>query len=150
VNGTRRRVAVAVAADGTAWLGIAGWSGAARRLSRQERLQRRLASLERDAGAASPEVRSPMPGTVIAVAVVDLELVEAGQPLLSIEAMKMEHQLTAPVSGVVRLSLKAGDLVKAAQIVATVESLSLETGDGDRDPVTAETAATQQLEEVKG
>ena len=150
VNGTRRRVAVAVAADGTAWLSTAGWSGAARRLRRQERLQRRLASLERDAGAASPEVRSPMPGTVIAVAVVDLELVEAGQPLLSIEAMKMEHQLTAPVSGVVRLSLKAGDLVKAAQIVATVESLSLETGDGDRDPVTAETAATQQLEEVKG
>jgi acetyl-CoA/propionyl-CoA carboxylase biotin carboxyl carrier protein len=148
VNGTRRQVAIAVSADGTAWLGIDGWGGAARQLSRQARLQRNLASLERDAGTASPEVRSPMPGTVIAVVVADLELVEEGQPLLSIEAMKMEHQLPAPVSGVVRLSLKVGDLVKAAQIVATVEPLSLETA--DVDPDAAEAAATQELEEVKG
>ncbi|MBT2551745.1 biotin carboxylase N-terminal domain-containing protein [Arthrobacter sp. ISL-5] len=147
VNGTRRRVATAVTADGTAWLGIDGWGGAARRLSRLELLQRRLDSLERDAGTVSPEVRSPMPGTVIAVVVADFELVEEGQPLLSIEAMKMEHQLTAPVSGVVRLSLKVGDLVKAAQIVATVEPLSLETGDADP---AAEAAAAQELEEVKG
>jgi acetyl-CoA/propionyl-CoA carboxylase biotin carboxyl carrier protein len=148
VNGARRRVATAVSADGTAWLGIHGWGGAARQLSRQERLQRNLASLERDAGTASPEVRSPMPGTVIAVVVADLELVEEGQPLLSIEAMKMEHQLTAPVSGVVRLSLKVGDLVKAAQIVATVEPLSLETA--DVNPDAAEAAATPELEEANG
>ncbi|MEV7132155.1 biotin carboxylase N-terminal domain-containing protein [Arthrobacter sp. NPDC093128] len=148
VNGTRRRVTTALAADGTAWLGIAGWGGAARKLSRQERLQRQLCSLERIAGTASPEVLSPMPGTVIAVAVADLDLVEEGQPLLSIEAMKMEHQLTAPVTGVVRISLKVGDLVKAAQIVATVEPLSQETGDADL--VAAEAAAEPELEEVKG
>lgn len=123
VDGIRRHVSTAVGADGTVWLGIAGWCGAARRLSRQERLQRQLASLNRAAGAASPEVVSPMPGTVIAVSVADRDLVEEGQPLLSIEAMKMEHQLTAPVAGVVRLSLKIGDLVKAAQVVATLEPL---------------------------
>ncbi|XAZ30100.1 biotin carboxylase N-terminal domain-containing protein [Paenarthrobacter ureafaciens] len=124
VNGARQRGATVVSADGTAWLGIDGWGGSARQLSRQERLQRRLASMERDAGTASPEVRSPMPGTVIAVVVADLDLVDEGQPLLSIEAMKMEHQLNAPISGIVRLSLKAGDLVKASQIVAVVEPRS--------------------------
>ncbi|MFF2299296.1 acetyl/propionyl/methylcrotonyl-CoA carboxylase subunit alpha [Arthrobacter sp. NPDC058127] len=147
VNGARRRMVTAVSADGTAWLSIDGWGGAARQLSRQEQLQRRLASLDREAGTASPEIRSPMPGTVIAVTVTDLDFVDEGQPLLSIEAMKMEHQLTAPVSGVVRLSLKVGDLVKAAQIVATVEPLSLEPADGE---VVGVEAAAQELEEMKG
>lgn len=77
----------------------------------------------RKAGPASPEVRSPIPGTIIAVAVADLDFVEEGQPLLSIEELKIEHQLSAPISGVVRLSLNDGYLVKAAQIVATVEPL---------------------------
>jgi acetyl-CoA/propionyl-CoA carboxylase biotin carboxyl carrier protein len=148
VNGTRRQVITAVTTDGTVWLSIAGWGGAARRLSRQERVQGQLATLEREAGTASPIVLSPMPGTVIAVAVTDLDLVEKGQPLLSIEAMKMEHQLPAPVAGVVRLSLKVGDLVKANQILATVEPLSLETADGGRTEGTA--ASAEQFEEAKG
>jgi acetyl-CoA/propionyl-CoA carboxylase biotin carboxyl carrier protein len=147
VNGARRQVATAVSADGTAWLGIGGWGGSARQLSRQELLQRRLASLERDAGTASPEVVSPMPGTVIAVEVADFELVEEGQPLLSIEAMKMEHQLRAPISGVVRISLKVGELVKASQIVAIVEPLSQETAGSHPDAVGA---AAQELEAAKG
>ncbi|WP_455835578.1 acetyl/propionyl/methylcrotonyl-CoA carboxylase subunit alpha [Pseudarthrobacter siccitolerans] len=147
VNEIRRQVSTAVGADGSLWLGIAGWGGAARRLSRQERLQRQLASLERDTGAASPEVVSPMPGTVIAISVADREVVEEGQPLLSIEAMKMEHQLTAPVAGVVRLSLKMGDLVKAAQIVATVEPLLPGTG---KDRVAGAEVTAHQPEEVKG
>jgi acetyl-CoA/propionyl-CoA carboxylase biotin carboxyl carrier protein len=148
INGIRRQVATAVGADGTAWLGIGGWSMSARQLSRQEQLQRRLASLERDSGKASPEVHSPMPGTVITVDVADLQLVEEGQLLLSIEAMKMEHKLTAPVAGVVRLSLKVGDLVKAAQIVATVEPLAIDTDDDDKAIAAAE-AASEQLEEAK-
>jgi acetyl-CoA/propionyl-CoA carboxylase biotin carboxyl carrier protein len=148
VNGARRRVATAISPDGTAWLGIGGWGGYARQLDRRELLQRRLASIERDAGTASPEVVSPMPGTVIAVEAADFELVEEGQPLLSIEAMKMEHQLTAPVAGVVRLSLKVGDLVKAAQIVATVEPHSPQTGVHDVDG--SDPAGAPELEEAKG
>jgi acetyl-CoA/propionyl-CoA carboxylase biotin carboxyl carrier protein len=148
VNGARRRVATAISADGTAWLGIDGWGGSARQLTRRELLQRGLASMERDAGTASPEVVSPMPGTVITVEVVDLELVVEGQPLLSIEAMKMEHQLTAPVPGVVRLSLKVGDLVRAAQIVATVEPHSPETGILAVDGV--EAVGAPELEVAKG
>ena len=61
-----------------------------------------------------------MPGTVVAVAVADGDRVAAGDPLLSVEAMKMEHQLRAPVAGTVSLGLRPGDLVKADQVLATV------------------------------
>ncbi|MCC9206134.1 acetyl/propionyl/methylcrotonyl-CoA carboxylase subunit alpha [Arthrobacter sp. zg-Y769] len=88
--------------------------------SRHEQLDRQVAAAGRVAGAADPVVRSPMPGTVVAVAVGDGDRVIAGAPLLSVEAMKMEHQLRAPVDGIVSLSLKPGDLVKADQVLATV------------------------------
>ncbi|KAD3515355.1 biotin/lipoyl-binding protein [Arthrobacter yangruifuii] len=88
--------------------------------SRSEQLDRQLASAGRGAGDADPVVRSPMPGTVVAVAVEDGDRVLAGAPLLSVEAMKMEHQLRAPMDGIVSLSLRPGDLVKADQILATL------------------------------
>jgi acetyl-CoA/propionyl-CoA carboxylase biotin carboxyl carrier protein len=47
-------------------------------------------------------------------------VVTAGQVLLSVEAMKMEHQLVAPSDGTVHLSASPGDLVKADQVLATV------------------------------
>jgi acetyl-CoA/propionyl-CoA carboxylase, biotin carboxylase, biotin carboxyl carrier protein len=46
-------------------------------------------------------VRSPMPGTVIALAVSPGDQVAAGQTVAVVEAMKMEHTLTAPFEGVV-------------------------------------------------
>ena len=45
-----------------------------------------------------------MPGTVVSVPVSDGDAVEAGQVLASVEAMKMEHQLVAPLAGTVHLS----------------------------------------------
>jgi acetyl-CoA/propionyl-CoA carboxylase, biotin carboxylase, biotin carboxyl carrier protein len=48
------------------------------------------------------------------------DTVEAGQVLLSVEAMKMEHQLVAPLDGTVHISVGSGDLVKADQILATI------------------------------
>ncbi|HAY44524.1 MAG TPA: acetyl/propionyl-CoA carboxylase subunit alpha, partial [Micrococcaceae bacterium] len=99
-----------------------GWSGSVRRLTRQEILEAKLATLAKESGTFSPHVESPMPGTVISVQVSDGEEVSAGQLLLSIEAMKMEHQLLSPADGTVRMSgLVVGDLVKAKQVVATVE-----------------------------
>jgi acetyl-CoA/propionyl-CoA carboxylase biotin carboxyl carrier protein len=70
--------------------------------------------------AASPEVRTPMPGTVVDVAVPDGAHVTAGQSLVTIEAMKMEHRLSASVDGVVRLEVGPGDRVGADQIVAVI------------------------------
>ena len=51
--------------------------------------------------AASGQIASPMPGRIVAVQVKAGERVAKGQPLLSVEAMKMEHVLTAPFDGVV-------------------------------------------------
>jgi acetyl-CoA/propionyl-CoA carboxylase biotin carboxyl carrier protein len=112
----------AFAADGTLWLCENGWTSAVRRLSREEVLERQLATLAKASGTFSPDVQSPMPGTVISVQVADGDTVTEGQLLASIEAMKMEHQLLSPADGIVRMSgLKTGDLVKAKQVVATVE-----------------------------
>ncbi len=47
-------------------------------------------------GAAEDEVRTPMPGTVIAVHVAAGDAVHTGQPLIVIESMKLETTLTAP------------------------------------------------------
>ena len=98
--------------------------------SRPEQLERQLAAAGREAGEADPVVRSPMPGTVVAVAVADGARVAAGEPLLSVEAMKMEHQLRAPVDGTVSISLRTGDLVKADQVLATVTPDNIQTPEG--------------------
>ncbi|MEI2276373.1 biotin/lipoyl-binding protein [Paenarthrobacter ilicis] len=111
--------AVAVA-DGSLFLGNDGWSCRLEILTRPERLRRVLAGIQREEGTADPEVRSPMPGTVVSVSVADGEHVTEGQALLAVEAMKMEHQLVASVSGTVRLTSKPGDLVKADQVLATI------------------------------
>ncbi len=123
IDGIRTCRAFTVDGD-TVWLGDAGWSARVRRLTRRNLLDAALSQITRKEGSADPLVRSPMPGTVVSVSVEDGATVETGDVLVAIEAMKMEHQLTAALSGVVRLSLKPGDLVRAQQIVATIEAPS--------------------------
>ncbi|MDR7081428.1 acetyl-CoA/propionyl-CoA carboxylase biotin carboxyl carrier protein [Arthrobacter ginsengisoli] len=101
-------------------VGNEGWSCRLEVLTRETRLARVLAAIEREEGAADPAVRSPMPGTVVSVSVSNGDTVEAGQVLLSVEAMKMEHQLVAPLDGTVHISIASGDLVKADQVLATI------------------------------
>ncbi|HSL37212.1 MAG TPA: biotin carboxylase N-terminal domain-containing protein, partial [Arthrobacter sp.] len=102
------------------FLGNEGWSCRLEVLTRETRLSRVLAAIEREEGAADPAVRSPMPGTVVSVSVRNGDTVAAGQVLLSVEAMKMEHQLVAPLDGTVHISIASGDLVKADQVLATI------------------------------
>ena len=65
-----------------------------------------------DAPAIDGTVRSPMPGTVIAIKVAAGQHVSAGEPLGVVEAMKMEHTLTAPHEGVVaQIGAAVGDRV---------------------------------------
>lgn len=102
------------------FLGNEGWSCRLEVLTRETRLARVLAAVEREEGAADPAVRSPMPGTVVSVSVSNGDTVAAGQVLVSVEAMKMEHQLVAPLDGTVHISIASGDLVKADQVLATI------------------------------
>ena len=71
-------------------------------------------------GAHDGDVRSPMPGAVIAVRVAPGDEVEEGQVLLVVEAMKMEHALTAPFAGTVELAVRTGDQVVVDQLLVTV------------------------------
>ncbi len=80
-----------------------------------------LAGLEREDAAADPQLRSPMPGTVTVVNAKTGDRVAAGDVLLAVEAMKMEHQITATMAGTVHIGVAVGALVKADQVVATVE-----------------------------
>jgi acetyl/propionyl-CoA carboxylase alpha subunit len=52
-----------------------------------------------DAGAGSGVVVAPMPGKIVSVLVAEGEMVAAGQPLVVLEAMKMESTLAAEVAG---------------------------------------------------
>jgi acetyl-CoA/propionyl-CoA carboxylase biotin carboxyl carrier protein len=62
-----------------------------------------------------------MPGTVVAVTASSGDAVEAGRPLLTVEAMKMEHTLLAPLAGVVTMTVHPGDLVRLDQVVARID-----------------------------
>ncbi|KRF04966.1 acetyl/propionyl-CoA carboxylase subuit alpha [Arthrobacter sp. Soil782] len=126
----------------TLWLTDAGWSQPVRMLSREQVLQTQLASIARTEGAADPEVRSPMPGTVITVNVADGDSVSEGQVLVSVEAMKMEHQLTATVAGTVAITLSPGDLVSANQVVARIHPVP----SGEAEDPAAGTVPTEQEE----
>ncbi|KAM9862856.1 Acetyl-/propionyl-coenzyme A carboxylase alpha chain [Leucobacter sp. BZR 635] len=70
--------------------------------------------------AAAPELLSPMPGAVVAIHAEDGAIVAAGQPVLSVEAMKMEHVLRAPVDGTLVLRVAAGQQVGANEVLAEV------------------------------
>ena len=67
-------------------------------------------------------ILAPMPGRVIAVDVHQGEDVAKGQKLLTLEAMKMEHTLTAPFDGVVtQLEVAAGAQVQVETLLARIE-----------------------------
>lgn len=66
------------------------------------------------------ELTSPMPGSVVAVGISDGDAVEAGTVVVTVEAMKMEHALTAPVAGAVELFVAVGDQVKVGQTLARI------------------------------
>jgi len=65
---------------------------------------------------------SPMPGTVVKVQVTEGQTVAAHQPLMVLEAMKMEHVIEAPYAGVVHAILfQQGDMVPASSPVVRME-----------------------------
>jgi len=87
------------------------------------------AAAARDAGAG--RLTAPMPGTVIEVKVKPGAAVEAGAPLLVLEAMKMEHSITAPADGVVRtMYYGVGDRVEEGAELVDFEAAEGGSGKG--------------------
>jgi len=72
--------------------------------------------------AAAGSLLAPMPGIVTRVGVAAGDQVTAGQPLLWLEAMKMEHVVSAPVAGIVaELPASAGQQVEVGTVLAVVK-----------------------------
>lgn len=73
-------------------------------------------------GEGRAAVVAPMPGKVVRVLVEQGEEVEAGQPVVVVEAMKMQNELKTPRAGViVELHAQVGATVNAGEVLAVIE-----------------------------
>ena len=73
--------------------------------------------------APAGSLLAPMPGLVLRVLAEPGAVVTAGQPLLVLEAMKMEQTVSAPADGVLaELRAKAGEQVSTGQVLAVLEA----------------------------
>jgi pyruvate carboxylase subunit A/propionyl-CoA carboxylase alpha chain len=76
-----------------------------------------------DAAVAQGSLLAPMPGSVLRVGAAVGDTVTAGQPLIWLEAMKMEHTVTAPSDGVLaELNVEAGQQVEVGAVLARVDT----------------------------
>jgi acetyl/propionyl-CoA carboxylase alpha subunit len=108
------RVPVAVAHQGEQW-----WVHTPDGTARLQAVPRHPVPCSPFGGGGS--LKAPMPGSVVEVLVAPGQVVEAGQPLLKLEAMKMEHVICAPGPGVVEaVPYSVGD-----QVEVGVELLAL-------------------------
>jgi len=74
------------------------------------------------AGTGSGQVTVPMQGTIVKVLVAEGDVVEVGQAICLLEAMKMENAVASEKEGVVKeIRVSAGDSVGAGDIVAVIE-----------------------------
>ncbi|WP_416276922.1 acetyl/propionyl/methylcrotonyl-CoA carboxylase subunit alpha [Nocardia sp. alder85J] len=112
VDGVRRRYRVT--ADGTTWFVDSALGSTelneVQRFPDPSRIQ--------EAGS----LLAPMPGTVVRIEVTEGQPVSAGDPILVLEAMKMEHTVRAPATGVVvRIPISLAAQVDSGQLLAVVQ-----------------------------
>ncbi|MDT5345466.1 MAG: propionyl-CoA carboxylase alpha chain [Mycobacterium sp.] len=75
---------------------------------------------------------APMPGNVIRLGAAVGDAVTAGQPLIWLEAMKMEHTIAAPTAGVLaELNVDTGDQVEVGAVLARVDAPQDPEAEGD-------------------
>ena len=91
-------------------------------------------SADRALGATDGTVRSPMPGSVVAVEAQPGDRVEAGDVLVVVEAMKMEHTVVAPISGqIAEVHVAVGDRVGIDEEVVAIEQDGIDAGASEGD-----------------
>lgn len=72
---------------------------------------------------SSGELRSPMPGLIIAVLLTEGERVEAGQTVVILESMKMQNELKATISGVISsVHVQAGQTVDKDAVLVNINA----------------------------
>ncbi len=87
-------------------------------------LDREAAGRRRAAGgSAGGGLEAPMPGVITKVMVVVGDEVTKGQPLVALEAMKMEHQIRAPRAGRVKsVAASPGTMVQAGAVLVEMDA----------------------------
>ncbi|GAA1669245.1 acetyl/propionyl-CoA carboxylase subuit alpha [Citricoccus zhacaiensis] len=76
---------------------------------------------------SNPSLASPMPGTVLLTPVADGDVVAEGDPVIVVEAMKMEHVIRSTVAGTVALHAAVGDAVSRGQALAVITPVEHES-----------------------
>ncbi len=82
---------------------------------------------DKEAGGARPavgdgRVKAPIPGLITRVYVEPGQGVDVGQPLLTLEAMKMENEIRAPIRGVVHhLAVQPGQTVALGEVMVEIQ-----------------------------
>jgi biotin carboxyl carrier protein len=129
---------VSVRASGPGWL-VLGSDGThvraevtavgERRFVRLDRadfvLKREASGRRRTSGATQGSLEAPMPGVVTKVLVAAGDRVAKGQPLVAVEAMKMEHLIRAPRDGTVRaIQARQGEMVDGGVTLVEMEPVS--------------------------
>ena len=121
LNGASHVLAREAAGRGVWAVGIQGERHEAEVVDERTRHIRSLTGA--GAKASGPTtLKAPMPGLVVRIAVDEGANVEAGSPLVVLEAMKMENELRATGPGVVKgVKVKAGQAVEKGQVLVEVE-----------------------------
>jgi biotin carboxyl carrier protein len=82
----------------------------------------KLARRQAGADLTRGEVHAPMPGLIVEVLVELGAVVEVGQPVVIVEAMKMQNELVAPIRGrVARISVSKGAAVETGQLLLAIQ-----------------------------
>jgi acetyl-CoA/propionyl-CoA carboxylase biotin carboxyl carrier protein len=108
------------AADETVHVDVEGRS-VAFRIAPPPDVDRAVRAAASHHAGGTQEVAAPMPGSVLAVHVAPGAVVQPGDPLVTLEAMKMEHVVTAPGPGsVTLLPVRVGEQLRRGQLIAVL------------------------------
>ena len=87
-----------------------------------DEMKKKLEKLLGAEGFEEGEIKTSMPGKVTKVFVKEGDHVKKGDPIVILEAMKMENEFKAPKDGVVKvLKVKEGDTVNSGAVLAVIE-----------------------------
>ena len=82
----------------------------------------RRKALRMSAGAGADVIKTAMPGRVVRILAAEGDAVEKGMPVIVVEAMKMENELTAPRAGIIsRICVEAGAQVEGKTVLVELE-----------------------------
>jgi 3-methylcrotonyl-CoA carboxylase alpha subunit len=113
VDGQQKQVAVARQGR-SVWVTLGGQTYQLQRVDRRSQIG------ERSGSRTASELEAMMPGVVQEILVAEGEAVTVGQPILVLEAMKMEQRLTSSGDGVVQaIHVQPGQLVRQGQILVS-------------------------------